>query len=118
MLARIANEEPRWCASSGNEQVKFEHILDRVGVFVVESGYADAAVLDLKDLDLEILLDCGQELGVDEGFAAGAGIDQRVEFELYAVLREMAFGRECWAAEYVVQSDSVSARGFVGCSLG
>ena len=87
-------------------------------MLVVESGYADAAVLDLEELDLEVLPDYGQQLGVDEGFAACSGIDQRAEFELYAVLRKMAFGCECWSTEDIVQSDTVSAWGFVGCSLG
>ena len=44
-------------------------------MLVIESGYADAAVLDLEELDLKVLLDCGQELRVDEGFAAGSGIN-------------------------------------------
>ena len=87
-------------------------------MLVVESGYADAAVLDLEELDLEVLPDCGQQLGVDEGFTACSGIDQRAEFELYTVLGEMAVGCECWSTEYVAQLDTVSAWGFVGCSLG
>src|SRR5947207_15716347 len=87
-------------------------------MLVVESGYADAAVLDLEELDLEVLPDCGQQLGVDEGFAACSGIDQRAEFELYTVLGEMAVGCECWSTEYVAQLDTVSARGLVGaCSF-
>src|SRR6266480_2740552 len=87
-------------------------------MLVVESGYADAAVLDLEELDLEVLPDCGQQLGVDEGFTACSGIDQRAEFELYTVLGEMAVGCECWSTEYIIQSDTVLTRGFVWCSLG
>jgi len=44
-------------------------------MLVIESGYADTAVLDLEELDLKVLLDCGQELGVDEGFAACSRIN-------------------------------------------
>ena len=44
-------------------------------MLVVESGYANSTVLNLEELDLKVLLDCGQELGVDEGFAAGSGIN-------------------------------------------
>jgi len=87
-------------------------------MLIVESRYSDAAVLDLKDLGLKGPLDCAQELGVDEGFAAGSGIDQRIKLELYAVLGEMALGCECRSAENVVQSDAILARGFIGCSLG
>ena len=42
---------------------------------VIESEYTDATVLDLEDLDLEVLLDCWQQLGVDESFAVCSGID-------------------------------------------
>ena len=75
MLSCVANEEPSWDTAAGDEQVEFEHISDRVSMLVVESGYADAAALDLKDLGLKVPLDCGQELGVDEGFTAGSGIN-------------------------------------------
>ena len=71
-------------------------------MLVIESGYADAAVLDLEELDLKVLLDCGQELRVNEGFAACSGINQCFKFELYAVLGKMALDCECWSTKDVI----------------
>ena len=71
-------------------------------MLVIESGYADAAVLDLEELDLKVLLDCGQELGVNEGFTACSGVNQRLKFKLYAVLGKMALGCECWSTKDVI----------------
>ena len=60
MFSRVADEEPGRDTPAEDQQVQFEHVLNCVSMLVVESGYADATVFDLKDLDLEVLFDCGQ----------------------------------------------------------
>ena len=117
MLSRVTDKEPSRDMTAGDQQVQFKHNLDCISMLVVESRYADAAMLDLEELDLKVLLDCGQELGVNEGFAACSRINQCFEFELYAVLGKMALDCECWSTEDVIQSDAISAWRLIGCSF-
>ena len=87
-------------------------------MLIVESGYTDATMLDLEELRSEVLLDHRQELGVDEGFTACSRINEGIQFELDAVLREVSVGHEGWSTQDVMQLDTISAWRFVGCSFG
>ena len=57
MLSRVADKEPSRDTTAGDQQVQFKHNLDCISMLVIESRYADAAMLDLEELDLKVLLD-------------------------------------------------------------
>ena len=73
-----------------------------ISILIIKSRYADATILDLEELDLKVLLDYRQELGVNEGFTACSGINQCFEFELYTVLGKIVLDCECWSTKDII----------------
>src|SRR6266496_689551 len=102
ILSRVTDKELSQDMMASNQQVQFKHNLDYISILIVESRYADATILDLEELDLKVLLDYGQELGVNEGFTTCSRINQCFKFKLYAVLGKMALDCECWSTEDVI----------------
>src|SRR6266496_5011384 len=117
MLSCVVDKELSQDMTAGDQQVQFKHNLDYISMLVVESRYADTTMLNLEELDLKVLLNYGQELGVNEGFTTCSRINQCFKFKLYAVLGKMALDCECWSTEDVVQSDAILVWRLISCSF-